>query len=243
MTEFPPPLPHDARVFTRAEVRLVDRQATEEYGIPGIVLMENAARELARYVIEADRFAGRSWDREGILVICGPGNNGGDGYALARHLEIAGESVSIAALGEPDAKSDAGINLAICQKMRIQIEGWRSALKAANVNTTIVDAVFGTGLDRPVTGEASELIDQINDLGNGALGHMIVAADIPSGLDCDTGKPLGKAVRARLTVTFAGIKAGFLVPESRDYVGAIALAHIGAPRELLERHGKPMPPA
>jgi NAD(P)H-hydrate epimerase len=100
----------------------------------------------------------------------------------------------------------------------------------------IVDAIFGTGLDRPITGRAADIINWIN-----ATGIPVLAADVPSGLDCDTGEILGVAVRAACTVTFVGLKIGFDSPSSRQLLGEVIVADIGAPRELIERFGKRQP--
>ena len=220
-------------VFDRDGVRAVDRESIEVYGIPGMVLMENAARGLADCALDmldqrgsADRMPATA------LVVCGSGNNGGDGYATARHLHNAGVDVMLAALGEPDASSDAGLNRAICRAMNIGEIELRDIepLRAASL---IVDAIFGTGLDRPVTGRAADVIQWMN-----ASGRPILAADLPSGLDCNTGAALGVAVRATRTVSFVGWKTGFLNPASRQFTGEMIVADIGAPRELVGKHGR-----
>jgi NAD(P)H-hydrate epimerase len=227
----PPP---GTLVFDRDGVRAVDREAVEDYGIPGVVLMENAARGLfdAALTILDQIDSSPSNERRSALVICGSGNNGGDGYALARHLHNARVEVTLAPLGEPDPSSDGGINRAVCRAMQLPEIDLQdiSPLRSAGL---IVDAIFGTGLDRPVTGRAAEIIRWMNE-----SGRPILAADLPSGLDCNSGEALGLAVRAARTVTFVGWKAGFLNPSSRQFTGEIIVAGIGAPRELIEKHGR-----
>lgn len=211
-------------VLSRHAVREVDRLAVTAYSIPGIVLMENAARALAAAVMREFNAA----TPRRALIYCGGGNNGGDGYAAARHLHNAGAAVTLAAVEQPRDGSDAAVNRTICERMGLAIIEARAAdPRACDV---MVDAVFGTGLDRPVEGEAADVIRAMN-----AAGKAIVAADIPSGLDCETGQPLGVAIRAVRTVTFVGLKPGMLHRSSRDYTGVIEVADIGAPRELVER--------
>ena len=218
-------------ILDRASVRAVDRAAIDEYGIPGIVLMENAARGLAAEALNmlGDRVQGAE-----VLVICGSGNNGGDGYALARHLHNAGARPVLAALGAPRLGTDAAVNRAICQRMGLAIAG-PDSLDDHSDARLVVDALFGTGLDRPVEGRAAEVIDWIN-----AAGRPVLAVDVPSGLDCDTGRPLGRAVRAKATVTFVARKPGLVEPPGLDYAGRVTVADIGAPRALVERLGRPL---
>jgi NAD(P)H-hydrate epimerase len=216
-----------AIVLDRDSVREVDRSAIEEYGIPGIVLMENAARGLA--VIALDMLRDAAHDPPRALVVCGRGNNGGDGYALARHLVNAGVEVRLAALGEPGPASDAGINASICRHMgmpRVDIEEIGDAASF----DLIVDAIFGTGLDRPLEGAALEAVRWLN-----CAGRPVLAVDVPSGLDCDTGRPLGDAVRADRTATFVAMKSGLLQARARPYAGRVEVVDIGAPRALIER--------
>jgi NAD(P)H-hydrate epimerase len=222
-------------VFDRQGVRDVDRAAIHEYGIPGVVLMENAARGLAEQAL--DMLSTRADAAPLVLIICGSGNNGGDGYALARHLHKHRIEVVIAPLGEPQPQSDAGINRAICRKMRLreiaidQLDELASSTRIA----LIVDAIFGTGLDRPISGQAAEVIEWIN-----AQKRPVLAADVPSGMDCNSGGVLGGAVRASRTVTFVGWKTGFFGLEAQKLLGEVFVADIGAPVELLERFGRLM---
>ena len=229
--------PADNLVLTRKAVREVDRVAIKDFAIPGIVLMENAARGLAEHAL--DMLVNAASFPPRVLIICGRGNNGGDGYALARHLTNQDIDVTLAGIGDskanPKAVSDAGINKTICRHMNIpDISPEITPQKLADRGEfhLIVDAIFGTGLDRPITGPTAAIIEWIN-----STGYPVLAADCPSGLDCDTGRPLGCAVRATRTVTFVARKPGFLVAESRAYTGEVFVAEIGAPAFLIERFG------
>ncbi|MDY7109785.1 MAG: NAD(P)H-hydrate epimerase [Planctomycetota bacterium] len=225
-----PPGPK-AFILDRASVRSIDRAAIDEYGIPGIALMENASRALARQALRLLDEAGAPAGT--VLIVCGSGNNGGDGWALARHLHNAGARVTVAVLGDPRPESDAGINCAICRKMRIK-EISIDELDAHAGADLVVDAIFGTGLDREVGGRARQVIEWIN-----AANRPVLAVDVPSGLDCDTGRPLGVAVRAAVTVSFVGHKPAFNTLEAQPFVGEVVIGEIGVPRELIERLGTP----
>ncbi len=182
------------RAVTREEIREIDRRATEEFGVPAATLMENAGRAVADVVLQ-------EFNPLAVTVVCGKGNNGGDGRVAARHLRDAG----------------------------VEVHEYTPETGYAEIDWTevVVDALFGTGLARPVEGEMLALIEEMN--GNGP----VVAVDIPSGLDADTGKPLGAAVRAAITVTMGMPKVGMLAPEARAYTGRIIVADIGYPRELM----------
>jgi NAD(P)H-hydrate epimerase len=215
-------------ILDRASVREVDRAAIEQFGIPGIVLMENAARALAD---QALAMVGHALGAE-VLIVCGTGNNGGDGWALARHLHNEGLRPVVAALGDPRPESDAGVNCAICRRMKIE-EVPIGDLDRHRDAALVVDALFGTGLGRPITGAAADAIEWIN-----ASGRPVLAVDVPSGLDCDTGRRLGATVRATVTVTFVGSKPGFETMEAQQWVGEVVIGDIGAPRALVERFGR-----
>jgi NAD(P)H-hydrate epimerase len=226
-------------VFDREGVRSIDQLAASEFGIPGIVLMENAARGLLPAALHLHRrssmlSSSTALERR-IIIVCGAGNNGGDGYALARHLHNRGLDVMLARVGEPSATSDAGINRKICQRMGICEQPIDHVMRSVSTDriALIVDALFGTGLDRPVIGIAAEAIQWMN-----AARCPILAADVPSGMDCDTGEILGCAVHATRTVTFVGLKAGFVGLDAQSLLGEVIVADIGVPRSLLERFGQ-----
>ncbi|UCD75266.1 MAG: NAD(P)H-hydrate epimerase [Phycisphaerales bacterium] len=228
----PAPAKGETFVLDRQSVRSVDRAAMGDYAVPGIVLMENASLALADEAL--DMLEGCAAAEPRVLIIAGSGNNGGDGWALARHLHNAGIRPIVAPLREPAADSDAGANCTICRRIGIreipidQLDDFRNA-------DLIVDAIFGTGLDREVTGRAAEIIQWIND-----TGRPVLSVDVPSGLDCDTGKPLGVAVKASCTVTFVGLKSGFLEIDAQEHIGDVVVASIGAPIELTRRFGRPL---
>ncbi len=221
-------------VFTPEALRAIDRAAVERYGIPSIVLMENAARALADGVLEVmgGARAGR------VLVVCGRGNNGGDGLACARHLHNEGVDVEVV-LVEPGAtpSADATVTLRIVRAMGLHVrEGWSGDDGRV---AAVVDAVLGTGVRGPVTGVLAGAIDRINGLGD--AGAAVVAADVPSGMDAMTGEGLADgrtgAVRAGRTVTFVGPKPGFFTASGRGFVGEVVVAGIGCPAELLGEFG------
>jgi hydroxyethylthiazole kinase-like uncharacterized protein yjeF len=226
------PASAEALVFDRAAARAVDRAAIEKYGIPGVVLMENAARGLADHAM---RMLATSGPSTHVLIVCGSGNNGGDGYALARHLHNRGKAVLIASLGMPEPTSDAGVNRAICSQMKLTALDLDRLTKSDQIASIalIVDAIFGTGLGRDVTGPARSAIEWIN-----SSRRPVLAVDLPSGMDCDTGRPLGACIKATATVTFLGMKQGFLNLDAQKLLGDVIVADIGAPRELLERYGR-----
>ena len=218
---------HSPTSFTREGVREVDKEAIGVFGMQSIVLMENAASGSAAVIEElCDKSSLKK-----ILVVCGSGNNGGDGYAIARHLHNHGYLVQIAAISEPTSP-DAIHNADIAKKMRIPIDPCSDVLfERASL---IIDAIFGTGLNREVREPYLPVIQTINDRSG-----KVVSIDIPSGLDCDTGQPHGISVKATLTITFVGIKRGFLQESASEYLGNIVVVDIGCPKRLLIKYGSP----
>jgi NAD(P)H-hydrate epimerase len=212
-------------IMDLAASRQLDAQATSHYGIPGIVLMENAARGATEVALQM------LGSRTRVHVVCGPGNNGGDGWAMARHLHNAGCDVTLTPIGMPREGSDAAANAATVHRMSIDIIPWTDA----NDVDLVVDALLGTGLDREVEGVIRELIESIN-----STEAQVLAIDLPSGLDADTGCPLGLAVRADATATFAGWKLGFMEQESVRWTGEIHTVDIGVPCELAQSLGSPL---
>jgi hydroxyethylthiazole kinase-like uncharacterized protein yjeF len=216
------------RVMTRDEVRAVDAWAIDRIGVPGVVLMENAGRSCAELVRE--KLRGR--DNPEICLFCGAGNNGGDGYVIARHLLNAGFRVRVILCGEREKiRGDAKVNLDILERLGHAIEpldmtvgGLTSRIRLlAGEADMVVDALFGTGLQGQLREPYRSLVDSIN-----ALGRPVLAVDIPSGLDCDTGDPLGTAIQAAYTVTFVAVKKGFTVsPNASKYLGELYIASIG----------------
>lgn len=217
-------------VVTAEEMRALDRAAAERYGIPSLLLMENAGRAVAD---EAVRMLGGSVDGRGVLVLCGPGNNGGDGFVAARHLNNAGAQVTIAHYGDPErSRGDALTNLTICRQMRLCIEQSPSARRLASLGREcdiVIDALLGTGTTGEIREPYSTIIPFVNDIGRRGVG--VLAVDIPSGVDADTGTVSGAAVRADVTVTFALPKIGLVTYPGAALVGRLVIADIGIPRE------------
>lgn len=216
------------RIMSRDEVRAVDAWAINEIGVPGVVLMENAGRRCADLVMEKLKDVG---DPK-VCVFCGTGNNGGDGYVIARHLLNAGFEVRVVLCGPLEkVGGDARINLDVLERLGHEIHRLDPGADGAEARVRefgdgadmIVDALFGTGLRGLLRADYHRLVDAIN-----ALERPILAVDIPSGLDCDSGEPLGVAIRAAYTVTFVAIKRGFAAaPHSAAYTGQIYVASIG----------------
>lgn len=204
---------------SRKEARDADKRAIETFGIPSILLMENAALAVVREMKEYMVFA----------IVCSPGSNGGDGLAIARHLCIMGKDVRVYIVGDPKKGSeDFKTNLQIMSKLAPEVlntvndenfEEFESALKGCE---TCIDAIFGTGLNRPVEGIYKRVIEAMNNFAT-----HIVAVDIPSGLDCDTGEVLGACVRAAKTVTFHRMKKGLDI--SPKFGGDVTVSYIGIP--------------
>ena len=192
--------------LTRAEVRAFDRHAIEQLGIPAPVLMENAGSGAAR-ILQSLGIRGR------VDIACGKGNNGGDGLVIARHLANQGFEVRCLLFARPeDLSADAAMQCNIVQRMGLPtIVVEESDFTGAN---WIVDALFGTGLTGSVRPPFDRVIESIN-----ASGVRVMAIDIPSGLDCDTGKPLGPCVRAQHTVTFVAPKIATRAAPS-PFIGA-----------------------
>jgi hydroxyethylthiazole kinase-like uncharacterized protein yjeF len=216
--------------LSRAQLREVDRIAIEEYGLPGIVLMENAARSAA-YDIDF-RFRMDGVEGTTAIIVCGGGNNAGDGYAVARLLVNDGWHATIVPLVPiENLHGDAAIMAHAARRMeRIMIATGLDAVDG-DPASTLVDAITGTGLSRPLEGALADAVRRMN-----ASGRQIVALDVPSGLDCDTGEPLGEAcIRASRTITFVAEKLGFANPRSREFTGEVVASDIGCPREIIDR--------
>ena len=213
--------------LTREQVRSIDRLALERYHIPGIVLMENAARAVSNE-------ACRMMDGEccgKVLILCGGGNNGGDGLAAARHLHNMGAAVTIGLTVDPARfAGDALIHWNIVSAMKIDARPFDSIMLEDPRPMLIIDAIFGTGLTQVPREPFGQLAMAVNN-----SGAPVLAVDLPSGLDCDTGVPPGACISARRTVTFVTEKAGFATPEARRVLGEVIVGDIGCPVELIEQ--------
>jgi len=218
--------------LTRDQVRQVDQLAIEQLGIPGIVLMENAARNAAAQamaILPPPSAAGCSGESGGrVIILCGGGNNGGDGYAIARLLHNAGFEVTIHATKDPAALTgDAATNARIARKMKLPIN--MSPLPDLSEADLLIDALLGTGFIGQVRPEMASIITSMN-----ASKTLILAVDVPSGLDCDTGQPAATTVRAATTVTFVAQKVGFAADSAKAYLGRVVVADIGTPPSLID---------
>ena len=257
------------RTLTRAQVRELDRRAIEESGVPSLLLMENAARacadetervlrlqgvrreltrlnqpgsrdDIPRNIEELKRWK-QSLGRAGtpVVVFCGPGNNGGDGLALARTLFNRGHDVRVYSVNRPGAAAPSG-DVALQSRLLAGVGVATTAVTSAAEAMAlapllaecplVVDALFGTGLTRPVEDPWRAVIQVANEARTVRL-----AVDIPSGLDADTGDVLGLCFRADVTVTFVAPKPGFYVGAGPAFCGRVQVAEIGIPRPLLEQ--------
>jgi NAD(P)H-hydrate epimerase len=232
------------RALSRRELRELDGRAADELALPTLILMENAGRGAAAWLAElaGDRAPSASSAPPRVLVLCGPGNNGGDGGVVARHLDARGYPVRIVWFTRRESlRGDALAQWNILERAGVDQLAWHDAHAAdpapAELDPLIagadwlVDGLLGTGLTRPVEGALRSVVEAMN-----RSGKPVLALDLPSGLDADTGSPLGVAVRARATATFVAPKRGFAAPGAADYTGEVAVIDIGLPRCLLRAY-------
>jgi len=217
------------RVLGTAESRAFDRHAIAELGVPGPVLMENAA--LAVVEALAERFPGA----RRVGIVCGPGNNGGDGLAVARHLATRGYELAVAVDRFGGRLSDdAELQLGICRRLGLEVrelEPEQEDERLAGVDL-LVDALFGTGLSRPLGGAAARRVEALARLAAPRL-----AIDLPSGLDADRERPVGPVLAADLTVTFVAPKPAHVLPPACDLCGEVVVADLGVPAPEEEAPG------
>jgi len=241
----PAQTPGHPLILTRAQVRRLDALAETELGIPPILLMENAAIALARVALEMIPCGP---DPATVVILAGPGNNGGDGFALARHLVAAGHAPIVACAAPAHRYTgDARTNLTIVEKLGIPLvhlpvtnpvvllDSFVAAHPPAPA--LIVDGLLGTGSTSAPKEPIASHIGWINAFA--AVYHSpVLAIDIPTGLDADTGDPLGSAemvVRATRTVTLGAMKPGLAAPQAQQFTGRVAVADLGLPRSLIDR--------
>ncbi len=217
----------EAVYATRDEVRRFDRYCMESLGVSGAVLMENAGRQIA----DEARLMLLLSVRRNVLVVAGRGNNGGDGYVAARHLAVHGVNVEVALVApRREIQGDADVNLRILEAMGLPIfvldgpvdETLRQLGPRLAAADLVLDGLLGTGTRGEVRDPYAAVITAINE-----ARQRVLAIDIPSGMDCDTGRPLGPTIRAARTVTMAALKAGFRSPESAAYTGEVVVADLG----------------
>ena len=210
------PLP----TLTSAEARQVDRLAADRFHLPLIWLMEAAGWQVARFC------RGRTY------VVCGKGNNGGDGLAAARHLHRWGRLQGVACLDATAYQGDAALELEALRATGVAID---SDVRPGGA-TILLDALLGTGINRPAEGPVATWIDQVND-----AGRRVVSVDVPSGLNADTGAAGGPTVRAALTATFGLAKRGLVSGEGPAHAGEVWVCDIGIPPDALAEVGVRVP--
>lgn len=216
-------------ILTREQVRDLDRQAIDEYGMPGVVLMENAGRGTAEWLCQLVE------QPTTVAICCGKGNNAGDGFVIARHLHNHGWNPTLNLFTDPESLSgDAAINYRVAEKAGYRV--LRFDRDAGAIDDTIahadwvIDALLGTG----VTGSPRPPMDQAIEMINQREGHHVLAIDLPSGLDADAGTVSGSVVIASHTATFVARKPGFTKPEAVRYLGVVRVIDIGVPQSLIQ---------
>jgi ADP-dependent NAD(P)H-hydrate dehydratase / NAD(P)H-hydrate epimerase len=225
------------KILTAAEMREVDRLTTEQYGIPSLTLMENAGHSIGEFI--RGRFA--NIGRRSIVVLCGKGNNGGDGFVVARHLWQMGADPTVYLFAEPEGiHGDAAVNLKRWEEVgELHVihgpDEWKAAKEALRSADIVVDALLGTGIRGAVEGLFRDVIRDINQK---SPRQEIVAVDIPSGLPSDTGEVGDAVVIANHTVTLTAPKIGMVLGHAGKAVGQLLIRDIGSPRELIEQVGK-----
>lgn len=218
--------------LSAAQSREIDRVAIEDYGVPGVVLMENAGRGVAEILVEQEV-------QGEVAICCGRGNNAGDGFVIARHLDLRGVEARILLFCWPEELAgDAAINFKIAERAGLPIEllalpsegRWHRVKEILSGAEWVVDALLGTGAKGDPRPPFDTAIASMN-----ASKKPILAVDVPSGLDCDRGVPAKRAVRATRTCTFVAEKQGFAAPEAQEYLGRVDVVDIGAPRLVLHQ--------
>ncbi|HXA76290.1 MAG TPA: NAD(P)H-hydrate dehydratase [Candidatus Acidoferrales bacterium] len=223
------------KILSAAELNQVDSRTTSRYRIRGVTLMENAGRSVAEFI--QSRFSNLA--RRRIVVLCGKGNNGGDGFVVARYLLKTRVKPSVYFVGDPrDAKGDAATNLKRWKKLgKLVVDrgngagGW----VPLSSDVIVVDAMLGTGVRGPVEGRLREVIASINGR---EAGCTVVSVDIPSGLHADTGEVQGAAIVADYTITFTAPKRAMILAEGCRHVGGLFVRQVGSPPALVEETGK-----
>src|SRR5579864_7667769 len=220
------------RILNSAQMREADRRTIEEIGIPSLVLMENAGRQ----VVAAIEAVHGELLEQSVAVLCGRGSNGGDGFVVARTLLQRGVDVSVFLIGRvADVRGDARTNLEILGRLGHTVveiadgQAWELHFSEVGDCALIVDAIFGTGLNAPVQGLIESVITDVN-----ASGIPVVSIDLPSGLSADSCDPIGESIEAGTTVTLAAPKLPLVLPPAETRAGDIVIADIGIPSDVLD---------
>lgn len=216
------------KVVTTKQIQKLDDVAINTFGIPSVVLMENAGRAVFAEITK------RSLPKR-VCVVCGVGNNAGDGFVVARHLVDAGIATDVLMLGERAMlKADALLNCNLLLRLRCPVTRVKrvtpKAIAMLNAADVTVDAIFGVGLNRLVSGVYGEMIAAIN-----RHAGRVLAVDVPSGLDATSGKIYGGCIKANKTVSFTYPKKGFLIHEGPCHVGKLKVVDIGIPNIVKAR--------
>ena len=220
------------KMATVSQIQRLDKLAIKRYGVPSLVLMENAGRAVAEEVRKSLR--GKKKPR--VCVVCGLGNNGGDGFVVARHLMNAGIPAKVFLVGKArQLKPDAAVNCRILKRMKcpvIECRGTKFCASTGSITQAdvVVDAIFGVGLDREIVEPFRSVIETIN-----REAEYVVAVDIPSGLDGTTGAIYGVCVKADKTVTFSLSKKGFFRNHGPRQIGKIIVVDIGIPAQVIKK--------
>ena len=222
------------KILTVDEMRAADRLTTERYAIPSLALMENAGSSIARFI--AAHFS--PLERRRVVVLCGKGNNGGDGFVVARKLRELGAQPVVLLFADPsELAGDAAENFRRLRAASIETTviadatAWGQARNSVAGAAVVVDALFGTGLRGPVDGLLAQVIQEVNRHEHRTC---VVSVDIPSGLLADTGETPGPAIVADYTITFTAPKVGMIAASARPWIGRLTVADIGSPRALIE---------
>jgi hydroxyethylthiazole kinase-like uncharacterized protein yjeF len=220
------------RILDSRQMREADRRTTEEIGITSLVLMENAGRQVVA-AIEATH--GELLEGQ-VAILCGRGNNGGDGFVVARTLLQRGVDVSVFLIGRvADVRGDARINLEILGRLGLSVveiadgQTWELHFSEVTDSSLIIDAIFGTGLKAPLAGLFETVVADVN-----ASAIPVIAIDLPSGLSADSHEPIGPAIEAALTVTLAAPKLSLVLPPAETHAGDVVIADIGIPDGVIE---------
>ncbi|MBI3838653.1 MAG: NAD(P)H-hydrate epimerase [Planctomycetia bacterium] len=214
-----------AITISREQARQLDRRAVEDYGMMSVMLMENAGRGVADQLCKL-RIVGP------VVICCGSGNNGGDGLVIARHLDLRNYFVRVLFFSDPaELRGDAALNLRVLRRSDVPVRRADPADLEQELAgcSWVVDALLGTGARGEPRPPLDEVIDRIN-----GQSVPVLSVDLPSGLDCDTGKAARHTIRAAHTCTFVAHKPGFLLSGVEEYTGAIHVIDIGAPRKLVD---------
>jgi NAD(P)H-hydrate epimerase len=220
------------RVLNSSQMREADRRTNEDLGIPSLVLMENAGRQ----VVAAVEAIHTDLAERQVAVLCGRGNNGGDGFVVARTLLQRGVDTSVFLIGQvSEVRGDARVNLDILGRLGVTVveiadgQAWELHFSEIEDCTLIIDAIFGTGLNAPLSGLMETVVSDVN-----ASGIQIVSIDLPSGLSADSHEPIGDSIEAGLTVTLGAPKLPLVLPPAETRAGDIVIADIGIPAEVFE---------